>query len=125
MGRLLNLIDTRSLTLSSVQVLVLDEADRMLDLGFIRALKRIVKPLPRQRQTLPFSATMPRPIAARYHLYFTPSWFPLLAHKPITRGVYRGIDQLNPDIAALIHQENPQPFIWTETADVILQTIAR
>jgi ATP-dependent RNA helicase RhlE len=60
---LLDLIDTRSLTLSSVQVLVLDEADRMLDLGFIHALKRIVKLLPRQRQTLLFSATMPRPIA--------------------------------------------------------------
>jgi ATP-dependent RNA helicase RhlE len=63
-GRLLDLIDTRSLTLSSVQVLVLDEADRMLDLGFIHALKRIVKLLPRQRQTLLFSATMPRSIAA-------------------------------------------------------------
>jgi ATP-dependent RNA helicase RhlE len=63
-GRLLDLIDTRSLTLSSVQVLVLDEADRMLDLGFIHALKRVVKLLPRQRQTLLFSATMPRPIAA-------------------------------------------------------------
>jgi ATP-dependent RNA helicase RhlE len=63
-GRLLDLIDTGSLTLSSVQVLVLDEADRMLDLGFIHALKRIVKLVPRQRQTLLFSATMPRPIAA-------------------------------------------------------------
>src|SRR5262249_5579290 len=63
-GRLLDLIDTGSLTLSKVQVLVLDEADRMLDLGFIHALKRIVKLLPRQRQTLLFSATMPRPIAA-------------------------------------------------------------
>ena len=63
-GRLLDLIETRSLTLSSVQVLVLDEADRMLDLGFIHALKRIVKLLPRQRQTLLFSATMPQPIAA-------------------------------------------------------------
>jgi len=63
-GRLLDLIDTGSLSLSSVQVLVLDEADRMLDLGFIHALKRIVKLLPRQRQTLLFSATMPRPIAA-------------------------------------------------------------
>jgi ATP-dependent RNA helicase RhlE len=63
-GRLLDLVDTRSLALSSVQVLVLDEADRMLDLGFIHALKRIVKLLPRQRQTLLFSATMPRAIAA-------------------------------------------------------------
>jgi ATP-dependent RNA helicase RhlE len=63
-GRLLDLIETRSLFLSSVQVLVLDEADRMLDLGFIHALKRIVKLVPRQRQTLLFSATMPRTIGA-------------------------------------------------------------
>ena len=62
-GRLLDLIDSRMLTLSSVQILVLDEADRMLDLGFIHALKRIVKMLPRPRQTLLFSATMPRAIA--------------------------------------------------------------
>jgi len=61
-GRLLDLVDSGSLTLSSVEILVLDEADRMLDLGFIHALKRIVKLLPRQRQTLLFSATMPRPI---------------------------------------------------------------
>jgi ATP-dependent RNA helicase RhlE len=63
-GRLLDLIDTGSLTLSSVQVLVLDEADRMLDLGFIHALRRIIKLVPRHRQTLLFSATMPQPIAA-------------------------------------------------------------
>ena len=62
-GRLLDLIGSRSLALSSVRILVLDEADRMLDLGFIHALKRIVKLLPRARQTLLFSATMPRPIA--------------------------------------------------------------
>jgi ATP-dependent RNA helicase RhlE len=70
-GRLLDLIDTRSLTLSSVQVLVLDEADRMLDLGFIHALKRIVKLLPRQRQTLLFSATMPGAIAALAEEYLS------------------------------------------------------
>ncbi len=63
-GRVLDLIERKSLTLSSVEVLVLDEADRMLDLGFIHALKRMVKLLPRERQTLLFSATMPRPIAA-------------------------------------------------------------
>jgi ATP-dependent RNA helicase RhlE len=63
-GRLLDLTERRSLALARVDVLVLDEADRMLDLGFIHALRRIVKLLPRQRQTLLFSATMPRPIAA-------------------------------------------------------------
>ena len=70
-GRLLDLIDNRMLMLSSVQVLVLDEADRMLDLGFIHALKRIVKLLPRRRQTLLFSATMPNPIAALAEAYLT------------------------------------------------------
>ena len=63
-GRLLDLIDRKSLTLSKIQILVLDEADRMLDLGFIHALRRIVKLLPRHRQTLLFSATMPRTIAS-------------------------------------------------------------
>jgi ATP-dependent RNA helicase RhlE len=63
-GRLLDLIDRRDLSLANVEVLVLDEADRMLDLGFIHALRRIVKLLPRERQTLLFSATMPRAIAA-------------------------------------------------------------
>jgi ATP-dependent RNA helicase RhlE len=63
-GRLLDLVDRKSLALSSVQILVLDEADRMLDLGFIHALRRIVTLLPRRRQTLLFSATMPRTIAS-------------------------------------------------------------
>ncbi|WP_238314199.1 DEAD/DEAH box helicase [Methylobacterium crusticola] len=62
-GRLLDLIDRRSLTLEGVEYLVLDEADQMLDLGFIHALKRIVKLLPAQRQSLFFSATMPKNIA--------------------------------------------------------------
>jgi ATP-dependent RNA helicase RhlE len=70
-GRLLDLVDQRALFLSSVQVLVLDEADRMLDLGFIHALKRIVKLLPRRRQTLLFSATMPKAIAALAAEYLT------------------------------------------------------
>lgn len=70
-GRLLDLIDNRWLTLASVQVLVLDEADRMLDLGFIHALKRIVRLLPRQRQTLLFSATMPKAIATLAEAYLS------------------------------------------------------
>lgn len=70
-GRLLDLIDNRALSMSSVQILVLDEADRMLDLGFIHALQRIVKLLPRRRQTLLFSATMPKAIAALAEAYLT------------------------------------------------------
>ena len=70
-GRLLDLIERRAVTLSGVETLVLDEADRMLDLGFIHALKRIAKLLPRSRQTLLFSATMPRSIAALAEEYLT------------------------------------------------------
>ncbi len=62
-GRLIDLVDRRSLTLEGVEILVLDEADQMLDLGFIHALKRIVRMLPEQRQSLFFSATMPKNIA--------------------------------------------------------------
>ncbi len=70
-GRLLDLIERRAVTLSGVETLVLDEADRMLDLGFIHALKQIAKLLPRPRQTLLFSATMPRSIAALAEEYLS------------------------------------------------------
>jgi len=63
-GRLIDLIERGALTLAHVEVLVLDEADQMLDLGFIHALRRIVPMLPKARQTLLFSATMPNSIAA-------------------------------------------------------------
>ncbi|MBB3928171.1 ATP-dependent RNA helicase RhlE [Sphingobium jiangsuense] len=62
-GRLLDLIDQRAFTLSGVEIFVLDEADQMMDMGFIAPLKRIVKMLPKQRQNLFFSATMPKEIA--------------------------------------------------------------
>ncbi|WP_353231004.1 DEAD/DEAH box helicase [Novosphingobium sp.] len=61
-GRMLDLIDNRALTLSRVEIFVLDEADQMMDLGFIHALKRVAAMLPAKRQSLFFSATMPRSI---------------------------------------------------------------
>ncbi|WCT73996.1 DEAD/DEAH box helicase [Sphingomonas naphthae] len=62
-GRLLDLIDQRALHLRGVEIFVLDEADQMLDLGFIHALKRVDQLLPKKRQSLFFSATMPKTIA--------------------------------------------------------------
>jgi len=56
-GRLMDLVEQKVLTLSQVEVFVLDEADRMLDMGFIHAIKRIRALLPAQRQNLMFSAT--------------------------------------------------------------------
>ncbi len=58
-GRLLDLMNQGHLTLGGVEHFVLDEADRMLDMGFIRDVRKIVAALPRRRQTLFFSATMP------------------------------------------------------------------
>ena len=61
-GRLLDLIDQKAFNLSGLEILVLDEADQMLDLGFIHALRRIRDLAPANRQTLFFSATMPKAI---------------------------------------------------------------
>lgn len=61
-GRLLDLLGDGSIDLSQVEVLVLDEADRMCDMGFLPDIRRILKALPAQRQTLFFSATMPKDI---------------------------------------------------------------
>ena len=63
-GRLIDHMQQRSIDLSGVEVLILDEADRMLDMGFLPALKRILAAVPRQRQTLLFSATFAAPIKA-------------------------------------------------------------
>src|SRR5690348_10134892 len=70
-GRLIDLIEQRHLHLNEVEILVLDEADQMLDLGFIHALKAIVRLLPAKRQTLFFSATMPSAIKQLAGQYLT------------------------------------------------------
>jgi len=61
-GRLLDLVERGVVDLSQVEVVVLDEADRMLDMGFLPDIRRILKLLPRERQTLLFTATMPADI---------------------------------------------------------------
>src|SRR3954471_15768871 len=63
-GRLLDLAKQKQLKLNSIKALVLDEADRMLDLGFLDDVEKILAMLPEQRQTMLFSATMPDPIVA-------------------------------------------------------------
>ena len=63
-GRLLDHLDARVAHLGAVEYLVLDEVDQMLDLGFIKPIRRIVRELPRKRQNLFFSATMPSDIRA-------------------------------------------------------------
>lgn len=62
-GRLLDLMNQGIVSLSSIEYFVLDEADRMLDMGFIHDIKRLLPKLPKEKQTLFFSATMPAAIA--------------------------------------------------------------
>lgn len=61
-GRLLDHIQRKTIDLSNVEMLILDEADRMLDMGFIDDIRKIVKQIPKERQTMLFSATMPAAI---------------------------------------------------------------
>ncbi len=63
-GRLIDAIDQRAFSLGQVEIFVLDEADQMMDMGFIHSLKRLARLLPAKRQTLFFSATMPKEIEA-------------------------------------------------------------
>ena len=62
-GRLLDLMGQRAIDLSKIEALILDEADRMLDMGFLPDVKRVISALPTQRQTWLFSATMPDDIS--------------------------------------------------------------
>jgi ATP-dependent RNA helicase RhlE len=70
-GRLIDLTNQRYVRLDDVNILVLDEADRMLDMGFAPQIERIIKQIPRARQTMLFSATMPIEIVdmARVHMH--------------------------------------------------------
>ena len=68
-GRLIDLMDQRAANLSAVEFLVLDEADRMLDMGFLPPIRRIVKALPQKRQTLMFSASLSPEIEKLTHQF--------------------------------------------------------
>jgi ATP-dependent RNA helicase RhlE len=70
-GRLIDLLDRKAVRLDTTRYLVLDEADQMLDLGFIHALRRIAPLLPQDRQTMLFSATMPKQMADLSKTYLT------------------------------------------------------
>ncbi|MFN4102535.1 MAG: DEAD/DEAH box helicase, partial [Pararhodobacter sp.] len=92
-GRLMDLIERRAIDLSATTYLVLDEADQMLDIGFIHTLRKIAKMLPKDRQTLMFSATMPKLMSELSDTYLTDPVKvavnpPGQAAKKITQGVH-------------------------------------
>ena len=92
-GRLMDLIERRAISLEATTYLVLDEADQMLDIGFIHTLRKIARMLPRDRQTLLFSATMPKLMEELADTYLTDPLRvavnpPGMAAKAIDQGVH-------------------------------------
>jgi ATP-dependent RNA helicase RhlE len=112
-GRLLDLIEQRAITLRELEILVLDEADQMLDLGFIQPLKRIVPMLPKNRQSLFFSATMPKTIASLADHFLTDPVEVAVAPVATTaERVTQGVMFVpNPGKQALLHAVLQDPAI--------------
>ena len=121
-GRLLDLMEQKLVDLRDIDILVLDEADRMLDMGFIQPIRRIVKALPEQRQTLLFSATMPKEIRqlAEDFLYDPVS----IAVTPvssvasaITEEVYHVAQQEKPELLRnlFVSMKMPRAIVFTRT----------
>ncbi|MGO4403095.1 DEAD/DEAH box helicase [Bosea sp. RAF48] len=109
-GRLLDLVDQRAVSLREIEFLVLDEADQMLDLGFIHALRRIATLIPKERQTLLFSATMPKPIREIASAYLT---HPVeVAVTPVATTAEK-IDQ-----RVIFTEQNDKPALLAKTLNV-------
>ncbi len=134
-GRLLDLMDQGHIDLRHVEIFVLDEADRMLDMGFVRDVKDIIAELPNERQTLFFSATMPAAIVslASDILYqpvkiaVTP---PASTVDLIQQSVYFVEKSKKPDLLIHLLQDKNirSALVFTRTkrgADVVARTLER
>lgn len=107
-GRLLDLMNQGHVDLSRIEVLVLDEADRMLDMGFINDIRKIVAKIPDERQTLFFSATMPREIKKLADsMLFEPVKIEIAPDKPaadrVRQTVYFVDKEAKPDLFAKLY----------------------
>ncbi|GAA1052285.1 hypothetical protein GCM10009570_08740 [Dietzia natronolimnaea] len=110
-GRLLDLANQSKLVLGKVEVLVLDEADEMLDLGFLPDIEKLLRMVPEQRQTMLFSATMPGPIITLARTFLTkPTHIRAEAadsgatHENTTQFVYRAHSMDKPEVVSRILQ---------------------
>ncbi|MDD2600783.1 MAG: DEAD/DEAH box helicase [Kiritimatiellae bacterium] len=87
-GRLMDLINQRHIDLASVEIFVLDEADRMLDMGFIHDIKRVIAMLPKKRQSLFYSATMePQVVELARTLVHNPVYVTVTPNKPTVERI--------------------------------------
>jgi len=120
-GRLQDLMDRRFADLRNVKVLVLDEADRMLDMGFLPAIRRILSSLPRQRQTLCYSATMEQSVAGLVNEYMCdPVRVALGSVLKPAESVELNAYELRPGekldcLRQLLYSEKGQTLIFTRT----------
>ncbi len=120
-GRLLDHVESRSVQLGQVQMLILDEADRMLDMGFLPDLKRILDLLPKQRQNLMFSATFSNDIKRLADDFLTN---PILIEVARSNATSDNVEQKIFRVAAgdkhavlsdLLRSENAQAIVFTKT----------
>ena len=115
-GRVCDLMQTRELQLGAVSHFVLDEADRMLDLGFIKDIRRIVAALPSKRQSCLFSATMPHEVASLANS---------LLREPIRVEIARA-EETTPKIDQFVHhlsQSGKQSLLLTMLGDPVLSRV--
>ncbi|NEW92985.1 ATP-dependent helicase [Rhodopseudomonas sp. BR0M22] len=134
-GRLLDLVQGNALKLTQVEFLVLDEADRMLDMGFINDIRKIVAKLPIKRQTLFFSATMPKDIAElAEHMLRDPARVAVTPVSSTVERINQRVIQLDHSakpavLAQLLKDENiNQALVFTRTkhgADKVVKGLAR
>jgi ATP-dependent RNA helicase RhlE len=134
-GRLLDLLNQKALTLAQVEILVLDEADRMLDMGFIHDIKKLMKLIPAQRQTLLFSATFSKEIRELSEQFLkNPLSIEVAARNTaaelVTQEIYKIDKSLKPDLLKhlIIKGKWEQVLVFTRTkhgADRLCQKLGR
>ena len=132
-GRMIEQLNAGNLYLKEVEVLVLDEADQMLDLGFIVPLKKIVPMLPKQRQSLFFSATMPKTISQLADQFLTnPVQVSVAPQSTTAERVDQKVTYINQDdkqrlLKDFINNENPDHMlVFTQTkhgADKVVKNL--
>jgi len=133
-GRLQDFIDRKLADLRQIKMLVLDEADRMLDMGFLPAIRRIVGTLPQRRQTLCFSATMEQSVASLVHEYMRePVRVALGSVLKPAESVQLTAYEVRPDgkmdtLRQLLYAETGQTLVFARTkrgAERIAKSLAR
>lgn len=134
-GRLLDLIQQRRVDLRRCEYLILDEADRMFDMGFIRDVRKIVEQLPGERQTLLFSATMPDEVAKLAgEILYQPKRIEIASKSIAVERIEQTVHHLPPDqkrehlTSLLAAPEFAKVIVFTRTkrgADKVVKHLAR